>query len=109
MDAVPAERPFLTKPEKFGDVSRGDPKPHTLKGDALVKARLTPETWRLEIISDGSCRIDTPRTLDKGNALDLATIEKLGRQNGRKFLKAMQCLHIGQPLGQGPGEGVALA
>jgi len=101
-------RRFLTNPPEFRDVSRGNPRPHTLKGDALVKARLTPETWRLEIISDGSCRIDTPRTLDKGNALDLATIEKLGRQNGRKFLKAMQCLNIAQPLGQGLWEGVPL-
>src|SRR5262245_47254218 len=101
-------RRFLTNPPEFRDVSRGNPRPHTLKGEALVKARLTPETWRLEIVSDGSCRIDTPRTLDKGNAMDLATIEKMGRQNGRKFLKAMQCLNIAQPLGQGLWEGVPL-
>ena len=48
------ERKYLTKPESFRDVSRGNPKPHTLKGEALVKARLTPETWRLEIVSDGT-------------------------------------------------------
>jgi DMSO/TMAO reductase YedYZ molybdopterin-dependent catalytic subunit len=101
-------RRFLTNPPDFRDVSRGNPRPHTLKGDALVKARLTPETWRLEIVSDGSCQIDTPRTLDKNNALDLPTIEKMGRQNGRKFLKAMQCLNIAQPLGQGLWEGVLL-
>ena len=35
---------LLTDPESFRDVSRGDPKPFTLKGDDLVKARLTPET-----------------------------------------------------------------
>ena len=37
-------RPFLTDAERFTDVSRGKPIPHTLTGDALVAARLTPET-----------------------------------------------------------------
>ena len=49
---MPAEtepRPFLTKPEEFNDVSRGNPQPHKLKGDDLVKARLTPPTWRLSM------------------------------------------------------------
>src|SRR5438045_1188200 len=101
-------RGFLTNPPDFRDVSRGNPRPFTLKGEELVKARLTPETWRLEIVSDGSTTIATPRTLDKGNALDLPTLEKLGKQHGRKFLKAMQCLNIAQPLGQGLWEGVPL-
>jgi DMSO/TMAO reductase YedYZ molybdopterin-dependent catalytic subunit len=101
-------RGFLTNPPDFRDVSRGNPRPHALKGDQLVKARLTPETWRLEIVSDGSATIETPRILDKGTALDLPTLEKLGQQHGRKFLKAMQCLNIAQPLGQGLWEGVPL-
>src|SRR5437868_3703459 len=103
-----APRGFLTSPPDFRDVSRGDPKPFTLKGDQLVKARLTPETWRLEIVSDGSTTLQTPRTLDKGTALDFPILEKLGQQEGRKFLKAMQCLNIAQPLGQGLWEGVPL-
>ncbi|MCI0457565.1 MAG: molybdopterin-dependent oxidoreductase [Gemmataceae bacterium] len=102
------DRRFLTNPPDFRDVSRGNPRPHTLKGEALVRARLTPETWRLEIVSDGSTKIETPRTLAAKNALDLPTLEKLGRQHGRKFLKAMQCLNIAQPLGQGLWEGVPL-
>ena len=102
------QRPYLTNPPDFRDVSRGNPRPFTLKGDQLVKARLTPETWRLEIVSDGTCQIDTPRTLDKNNAIDLNTLEKLGKQHSRKFLKAMQCLNIAQPLGQGLWEGVPL-
>ena len=105
---MPDKRGFLTNPPNFQDVSRGNPRPHTLKGEALVRARLTPETWRLEIVSDGSTQIATPRTLAKGNAIDLATLEKLGKQHGRKFLKAMQCLNIAQPLGQGLWEGVPL-
>jgi DMSO/TMAO reductase YedYZ molybdopterin-dependent catalytic subunit len=101
-------RPFLTDPERFRDVSRGDPKPHSLKGDDLVKARLTPETWRLEIVSDGSAEIPKPRKLEDNTALDLPALEALGRQHGVKFLKAMQCLNIAQPLGQGLWEGVPL-
>ena len=48
-DAAPK---CLTEADAFRDVSRGDPKPYALKGDDLVKARLTAESWRLEIISD---------------------------------------------------------
>ena len=102
------QRTFLTNPPDFRDVSRGNPRPFTLKGEELVKARLTPETWRLEIVSDGSTQIETPRTLEKKNAIDLPTLEKLGKEHGRKFLKAMQCLNIAQPLGQGLWEGVPL-
>jgi DMSO/TMAO reductase YedYZ molybdopterin-dependent catalytic subunit len=101
-------RTFLTKPEEFRDVSRGNPKPFTLQGEALVQARLTPETWRLEIVSNGSAQVASPRRLEDGTALDLATLHELGRQHGVKFLKAMQCLNIAQPLGQGLWEGVSL-
>jgi DMSO/TMAO reductase YedYZ molybdopterin-dependent catalytic subunit len=101
-------RTFLTNPTDFNNVSRGNPRPYTLQGDALVRARLTPETWRLEIDTDGTTRMQTPRTLAAGNALDLPELERLGRQHGRRFLKAMQCLNIAQPLGQGLWEGVPL-
>ena len=103
-----AARTFLTTPSQFRDVSRGTPRPHTLKGDDLVRARLTPETWRCEILAEGGTTIATPLTLEKRNALDLPTLEKLGQRHGRKFLKAMQCLNIAQPLGQGLWEGVPL-
>jgi DMSO/TMAO reductase YedYZ molybdopterin-dependent catalytic subunit len=108
METAPAAKKFLTKPAEFYDVSRGNPKPYTLKGDKLVKARLTPATWRLEIVSDGSSDIAKPRKLADGTALDLAAIEKLGKKHGVKFLKAMQCLNIPRPLGQGLWEGVPL-
>jgi DMSO/TMAO reductase YedYZ molybdopterin-dependent catalytic subunit len=108
MQAAKDARPFLTKPESFRDVSRGDPQPHKLKGEALEKAGLTPETWKLEIISDGSTTIEKPRKLDDNTAIDFAAIEALGKKHGVKFLKAMQCLNIAQPLGQGLWEGVPL-
>src|SRR5881628_1521538 len=101
-------RSFLTNPADFQDVSRGNPRPHTLKGEALVKARLTPETWRLEIVSDGSTQIAKPRKLEDKTALDLPALQELGKKHGIRFLKAMQCLNIAQPLGQGLWEGVPL-
>jgi DMSO/TMAO reductase YedYZ molybdopterin-dependent catalytic subunit len=103
-----AKPKFLTEPDKFTDVSRGNPKPHTLKGEALVKARLTLESWRLEIVSDGSAQIEKPRKLEDNTAIDLPTLEALGKKHGVRFLKAMQCLNIAQPLGQGLWEGVPL-
>jgi len=108
MEPTPTEKKFLTIPSEFRDVSRGNPKPYSLKGDDLVKARLTPEDWRLEIVSDGSATVEKPRKLDDDTAIDFKTIEDLGKKHGIKFLKAMQCLNIPQPLGQGLWEGVPL-
>ena len=65
-------RPFLTEARDFVDVSRGKPKPYTLKGEALPKARLTPESWRLEIVGDGSSEVARPCRLEDRTALDLA-------------------------------------
>ncbi len=108
--------PLLTPADKFRDVSRGNPKPHTLTGDALVRARLTPETWRLEITADDApnplikdqAGLSKPRTLADGTALDLPALLELGKKHEAKFLKAMQCLNIPTPLGQGLWEGVLL-
>jgi DMSO/TMAO reductase YedYZ molybdopterin-dependent catalytic subunit len=107
-EPAPPARGFLTNPADFRDVSRGNPRPHTLKGDQLVQARLTPATWRLEIVSDGTTQMATPRTFTNNNAIDLAMLQRLGQRHGRRFLKAMQCLNIPQPLGQGLWEGVPL-
>lgn len=115
-NACPFPHPLLTNHEDFYDVSRGSPKPFTLTGDALTQARLTPETWRLEIVADPftSEQVKEPASLgkefkiDDGTALDAAALMKLGRASGVAFLKAMQCLNIAAPLGQGLWEGVPL-
>jgi len=109
-------RPLLTKADDFTDVSRGRPKPFTLTGDALVQARLTPEAWRLEIVTDPftSAEVKEPASLtrqlslEEGTALDLPALMELGRTHSVRFLKAMQCLNISAPLGQGLWEGVPL-
>ncbi|APW61477.1 molybdopterin-dependent oxidoreductase [Paludisphaera borealis] len=103
-----SRRPFLTPGDDFTDVSRGDPIPHTLQGEALVKARLTPETWRLEVAAEGKAELAKPLRQADGSAIDLASLVKLGETKGVLFLKAMQCNNIAQPLGQGLWEGVPL-
>ncbi len=112
-DAIAAEaqepaRDVLTPAEKFFDVARGNPVPHSLRGEALVKARLTPETWRLEIVGEGGAKMPRPLTIADGTALDLPTLIQMGKTHRVAFLKAIQCLNIAQPLGQGLWEGVPL-
>jgi DMSO/TMAO reductase YedYZ molybdopterin-dependent catalytic subunit len=106
---VPA-RPFLTSASDFQDVSRGNPNPQTLQGEALIKARLTPETWRLEITADDEVRdyVKEHASIAQPLTLDLAALQELGKTHGVKFIKAMQCLNIPGPLGQGLWEGVPL-
>src|SRR5438876_6029146 len=96
---APSERPYLTRAGEFRTVSRGDPRPDTLTGDALKAARLTPDTWRLEIVAEAGAQLEHPRTLREGNAVDFPALLELGKTHAVRFLKAMQCLNIPQPLG----------
>ena len=86
---------------------RGNPPPHKLMGEDLIKARLTPETWRLEIVGDGST-VEKPRKFDDGTAIDFPTLIELGKTHGVKFLKAMQCRSGNSPQSHGLWEGVPL-
>ncbi len=114
--APTSPRPLLTNAADFYDVSRGNPKPHTLTGDALIEARLTLETWRLEIVADPftsdvvkePASVGRQFTMGEGTALDFPALLALGKKHGVRFLKAMQCLNIAEPLGQGLWEGVPL-
>ena len=47
-------------------------------------------------------------TLDDGTALDLPGLIELGKKHSVRFLKAIQCLNIAAPLGQGLWERVPL-
>lgn len=112
----PSKHRLLTPAHQFEDVSRGKPIPHTLKGEALTQAKLTPETWRLEITADAAVhegisqapQLGRELTLANGTALDYQTLLDLGKKHRVMFLKAMQCLNIATPLGQGLWEGVPL-
>ncbi|MES2597989.1 MAG: molybdopterin-dependent oxidoreductase [Verrucomicrobiota bacterium] len=104
------KRGFLTPAADFEDVSRGNPKPHALTGDALVRAGLTPETWKLEIQTDETMNAIVTQKAQIGKAvtLDYPALLELGKKHRVMFLKAMQCLNIATPLGQGLWEGVPL-
>lgn len=115
--AVECPHPFLTAPDEFYTVARGEPVPHTLMGEALAAARMTPETWRLEIMADPfveqahvlePATLEKPLTIADGTALDLPALIELGAERSVKFVKALQCLNIPTPLGQGLWEGVPL-
>jgi DMSO/TMAO reductase YedYZ molybdopterin-dependent catalytic subunit len=113
VEASPGDQPrackaFLTDARDFVDVSRGKPKPFKLKGEALEKARLTPQSWRMEIVGDRTSTVPHPHRLEDRTALDLDTLKEMGRTHGVKYLKAMQCNNIPVPLGQGLWEGVPL-
>ncbi|MCA9059757.1 MAG: molybdopterin-dependent oxidoreductase, partial [Planctomycetaceae bacterium] len=114
---VPEFAPLLTPADQFRDVSRGNPKPHTLSGDALVQAGLTEQTWRLEIVADSTTdelvkeatSVERQFTVADGTAIDLPRLQQLFTDHGVRYLKAIQCLNIPQPLGQGLWEGVPLS
>ncbi|HUQ67983.1 MAG TPA: molybdopterin-dependent oxidoreductase [Planctomycetaceae bacterium] len=101
---------WLTPADKFRDVSRGKPVPHSLPEEKRQEVGLTRETWRLEVISDpdNPARLRKPLTKADGTALDFAGLMALAEQHAVRFAKVMTCLNIGCPLGTGVWEGVPL-
>jgi DMSO/TMAO reductase YedYZ molybdopterin-dependent catalytic subunit len=101
---------YFTPQEKFRDVSRGKPVPHSLPEEKKREVGLTRETWKLEVVSDP----DHPATLERqltrkdGTALDFPGLLALGRTHGVRFAKVMTCLNMGCTLGMGIWEGVPL-
>ncbi len=102
--------PFFNAPEKFRDVSRGTPLPHSLSDEKKRAAGMTRETWQLEIISDPEhpSKLLHPLSAEKGTALDFEGLMKLAERHAVRFAKTMTCLNIGCPLGTGIWEGVPL-
>jgi len=101
---------YLTLPDDFRDVSRGNPKPHSLPEEKRAEVGLTRDTWRLEVKSDpeNPVRLRSPMTREEGTALDFAGLLQLGKKHAVRFPKVMTCLNIGCPLGMGIWEGVPL-
>lgn len=101
---------WLTLPEKFRDVSRGKPVPHSLGEETRQQVGLTRESWRLEVIADpeNPTRLRKPMTKADGTALDFVGLMQLAETKAVRFAKVMTCLNIGCPLGTGVWEGVPL-
>ncbi len=102
---------FLTPLDKFRDVSRGKPLPHSLPPEKKTEVGLTRETWKLEVISDTDksvTRLKKPMTKVDGTALDFNGLMQIAETHAVRFAKVMTCLNIGCPLGTGIWEGVPL-
>jgi DMSO/TMAO reductase YedYZ molybdopterin-dependent catalytic subunit len=108
--ALDALEPYFTPQEKFRDVSRGKPLPHSLPEEKKREVGLTRETWKLEVLSDPDhpASLRNPLTKKKGTALDFDGLMKLAEKHATRFAKSMTCLNIGCPLGTGIWEGVPL-
>lgn len=108
--AIAKLEPFFTPPDKFRDVSRGKPLPHSLPEEKRREVGMTRETWKLEVIADPAhpAKLRQPLTKVDNTALDFAGLLALGEQHAVKFAKVMTCLNIGCPLGMGIWEGVPL-
>jgi DMSO/TMAO reductase YedYZ molybdopterin-dependent catalytic subunit len=102
--------PYFTPQEKFRDVSRGKPLPHSLSEAKKRAAGITRETWKMEIVSDPEHPASLRRQLTRrdGTALDFAGLMDLAQKHAVRFAKTMTCLNIGSPLGTGVWEGVPL-
>lgn len=108
--AVDQLETWLTKQADFNDVSRGNPKPHSLSDEKRIEVGLTRETWKLEVVSDPDepVRLRNPLTAEKNTAFDFDALMELAKTHAVRFPKIMTCLNIGCPLGTGIWEGVPL-
>jgi DMSO/TMAO reductase YedYZ molybdopterin-dependent catalytic subunit len=96
--------PYLTPQAKFRDVSRGKPLPHQLPAEKKAQVGLTPESWKLNILSDP----EHPAQIAKPGRLDWNGLMALAAKRSVSFLKIMICNNIGGALGMGLWEGVPL-
>lgn len=108
--AIARLEPFFTPPEKFRDVSRGKPLPHSLPEEKMREVGMTRDTWKLEVIADPASppKLRQPLTKADNSALDFAGLMQLAEKHAVRFAKVMTCLNIGCPLGMGIWEGVPL-
>ena len=108
--AIAALDSFFTPPQNFQDVSRGKPLPHSLPEAKKNEVGLTPETWKLEVISDAESPAKLGKQFQKsdGSAIDFPALLKLAEKHAVRFAKVMTCLNIGCTLGMGIWEGVPL-
>ncbi|MGD9855853.1 MAG: molybdopterin-dependent oxidoreductase [Planctomycetaceae bacterium] len=109
-EAIAKLEPYLTPQDKFEDVSRGKPKPHSLPDETKAQVGMTRDTWKLEIIGDPEHppKLRQPLTKEKGTAFDFQALMQLAETHAVRFPKLMTCLNLACPLGTGIWEGVPL-
>lgn len=101
---------YLTNPDDFRLVERGEPLPYTHPVEKLREVGMTPETWKLEVDSDPDAKatLGNPLSKELGTALDWPGLMKLAETRAVRYLKVMSCNNIDTPLGMGLWEGVPL-
>ncbi len=101
---------YLTPPEEFRDVSRGNPRPYNLSDEQKQAVGLTRESWQLEVVSDPDhpADVERPLTKESGTALTWDQLMKLAEKHVVSIPKVMTCNNIGRPLGMGFWEGIPL-
>ncbi len=109
-DVLDGLETWLTNPDDFRDVSRGDPLPHSLDEEKRKEVGLTRDTWKLEVVSDpeNQARLRNPLTQEDNTAFTFEDLMQLAETHAVRFPKVMTCLNIGCPLGNGIWEGVPL-
>lgn len=109
-EAIDQIEPWLTMQDDFQDVSRGNPKPHSIEESRRKEIGLTRDSWKLEVISDPDfpAVLRNPLSEESGNAFDFDQLMSLAKTRAVRFAKVMTCLNIGCPLGNGIWEGVPM-
>ena len=100
--------PWLTHQDDFRDVSRGKPKPHTLDNARRKEARLTRDTWKLNVVGDPANPARMKQPMEGSTAFTFTDLMNLAKDHAVRFPKVMTCLNIGCPLGNGIWEGVPM-
>ena len=105
-----AKLEYLTPPEDFGTVERGDPLPYKLPLEKRLEVGLERQTWRLEVVSDPehNAKLENPLSIEQDTALDWQGLMKLAETRAVRFMKVMTCNNMDAPLGMGLWEGVPL-
>ena len=78
---------WLTKPSDFRDVSRGNPKPHSLDEAKRIEVGLTRDTWNLEVVADpeNPARLRTALTKKDNTAFTFRDLMKLAEKRAVRF------------------------
>jgi DMSO/TMAO reductase YedYZ molybdopterin-dependent catalytic subunit len=95
---------FLTPSDEWGDVERGSPLPYTLPPEVRRRVGLERDTWRVEVIADP----DSDSRIEQPLSIDFDALMRLADKHAVRYIKALTCNNIGEPLGVGLWEGVPL-
>jgi DMSO/TMAO reductase YedYZ molybdopterin-dependent catalytic subunit len=107
---VVAKLQYLTPPEDFHLLGRGNPPPWKLPAEKRRQVGLHPDTWQLEVIPDpeSNSQVERPLSKARGTALDWQALMKLAEKHAVRLLKVMSCTNGRSPFGMGLWEGVPL-